>query len=285
MLRRLRWIGLTFALLVGAALVVSGDIRVITGSRFFSGPVGIGTTPVAGTPVTTKGPITVIDAAGTATGTLSALSGGNTNQGVLVASSSGPIHIGTVRSDGTPGGTSDLIVGPAQVLLMLPNFGGNKPFKIIGDTTYPKFSVGSDTTGVGIGTATPAGALSVAAANGQQLSVLQPTELLTIAAAATTDTSIDIPANCIVLGVDVRVTTVVPDAATFTVKGATTTTDFTQGASVSTAAGTTNAGSKNCPYYNATAQKVRLTFNTAPLTNTGRVRVTIHCLQLTAATS
>ena len=127
--------------------------------------------------------------------------------------------------------------------------------------------------------------ISQADANGQVLKVQSLTELTTIAAAATTDTTINIPANAIVLGVSVRVTTVIPTAATFTVTGATSGTAFQTGASVSTAATTTDAGTKNCPFLNATAQAIRITPNAQPADNTGRVRVTIHYLAITPPTS
>jgi hypothetical protein len=121
--------------------------------------------------------------------------------------------------------------------------------------------------------------------NGQEVGIKAQTELTTIAAAATTDTAITIPANAMVLGVAVRVTTVIPTAATFTVTGATSGTTFNTGASVSTAAGTTNKGTANCPYNNAAAQAIRITPNVAPAANTGRVRVTIFYIEVTAPTS
>jgi hypothetical protein len=52
------------------------------------------------------------------------------------------------------------------------------------------------------------------------------TELVTVAAAAYTDTTISIPANAMVYGVRVSVDTVIPTASTFTVTGATSTTEF-----------------------------------------------------------
>lgn len=120
---------------------------------------------------------------------------------------------------------------------------------------------------------------------GQAIGVAMLSEVTTIAAAATTDTTIQIPANVIVLGVSVRVTTVIPTAATFTVTGTTSGTAFQTGATVSTAANTTDVGTKNCPYLNATAQTVRFTPNVNPADNSGRVRVTIHYLAITAPTS
>ena len=120
---------------------------------------------------------------------------------------------------------------------------------------------------------------------GQGTGVAMHTELTTIAAAATTDTTITIPANVIVLGVSVRVTVVIPTAATFTVTGATSGTAFQTGASVSTAATTTDAGTKSCPYLNTSAQAIRITPNAQPADNSGRVRVTIHYLAITPPTS
>jgi hypothetical protein len=87
-----------------------------------------------------------------------------------------------------------------------------------------------------------------------------------------------------VLGVAVRVTTVIPTAATFTVIGNTTTTVFDT-AAVSVAANSTDAGTGACPYLNATAQTIRITPNATPANNTGRVRVTIFYVVVTPPTS
>lgn len=138
---------------------------------------------------------------------------------------------------------------------------------------------------VGIGPAIdPATPLSLTAANGQQFGVTQLTEATTIAAAATTDTTIQIPANAVVFGVSVRVTTVIPTAATFTVTGATSGTAFNT-AAVSTAANSTDPGTKAGAFYNGAAQNVRITPNLTPATATGVVRVTIHYYTITPPTS
>jgi len=121
-------------------------------------------------------------------------------------------------------------------------------------------------------------------ANGQILNVQTLTELTTIAAAPTTDTAIQIPAFALVLSVDVRVTVVIPTAATFTVTGVTTGA-FNTGTSVSTAANTTDKGTKAGAFYSATTQSIRITPNLTPAANTGRVRVTIRYIDVTAATS
>ncbi len=122
-------------------------------------------------------------------------------------------------------------------------------------------------------------------ANGQTLSHESVSELTTIAAAATTDTAIQIPAGAVVLGVSVRVTVVIPTAATFTVTSTTGGTGFNTGTNVSTAANTTDAGTKAGAFYQAAASTIRITPNATPGNNSGRVRVTIHYYKVTPATS
>lgn len=110
------------------------------------------------------------------------------------------------------------------------------------------------------------------------------TELLTIAAAATTDTAMTIPANVLVLGVSVRVTTVIPTAATFTITGATSAKVF-HTAAVSTAAGTTDKGNAAGAWYTTASEAVRITPNLTPGAATGVVRVTIHYIDIVPPTS
>jgi hypothetical protein len=106
------------------------------------------------------------------------------------------------------------------------------------------------------------------------------TELTTINAAASTTTAIQIPAASIVVGVSVRVTTAIPTATTFDVGDAGLATRFST-ASVSTAANTTDPGTKAGAFYNATSTGVVLTMNGGtPANNTGRVRVTIHFISV-----
>jgi hypothetical protein len=121
-------------------------------------------------------------------------------------------------------------------------------------------------------------------ANGQALSLLSLTELTTIAAAATTDTTIQMPAGAIVMAVSVRVTTVIPTATTFTVGDSGSAARFST-AAVSVAAGSTDPGTKAGAYYNASALAVRITPNGTPAANTGRVRVTIFYFASTPPSS
>jgi len=122
--------------------------------------------------------------------------------------------------------------------------------------------------------------------NDQLMAFRSLTEETTIAAAATTDTTITIPQYAQVYAVSVRVTTLIPTAATFTVGTAATADLFSGvGRTVAVAAGTTDpctAGGLN--YFNAVTA-VRITPNVAPAANTGRVRVTIHYIEVTPPTS
>jgi hypothetical protein len=125
---------------------------------------------------------------------------------------------------------------------------------------------------------------SVSCANGQMLQVKSVTELTTIAAAATTTTGIQLPAAAIILGVSVRVVTVIPTATTFTVGDAGSAARYST-AAVNVAAGSTDVGTKAGAYYNATAAGVVITPNGTPAGATGQVRTTIHYIAVTAPTS
>lgn len=121
-------------------------------------------------------------------------------------------------------------------------------------------------------------------ANGQSFNVCTLTELTTIAASAFTDTTIQMPDNSVVIGVSVRVTTALPITSTFTVGDAGSAARFST-AAVSKASGSTDPGTKAAAYYNATAASVRITPDSTPSDNTGRVRVTIQYFTVTPPTS
>lgn len=121
--------------------------------------------------------------------------------------------------------------------------------------------------------------------SGQKISISTLSELLTVASSATTDTIIQIPLNAVVFAVSVRVTTIIPTAATFTVTGASSGTQFDVASGVLVAANTTDVGTRNCTFKNSAAQAIRITPNLTPVNNTGRVRVTIHYYEITPATA
>lgn len=123
-------------------------------------------------------------------------------------------------------------------------------------------------------------------ANGQAVKVCSLTELTTIAAAAFTDSTIQFPAGCIPLGATTRVTTVIPTATAYDVGKSGATTFW--GSAISSGANTTDKGTAHgaagiTPI--ASAQSVRITPNSTPAANTGRVRTTIFFITLTPPTS
>lgn len=122
-------------------------------------------------------------------------------------------------------------------------------------------------------------------ASGQRLDVKMLTELTTIAAAATTDTTIEMPAGAIILAVPVRVTVVIPTATTFTVGDSGSAARFNTGSNVAVAAGTTDKGTKAGAYYNASALPITITPDGTPGAATGRVRVSIFYIEVTALTA
>jgi hypothetical protein len=135
------------------------------------------------------------------------------------------------------------------------------------------------------GTATATAELQVSGGNGGFLSPVKAlTELTTIAAAPTTTTAIQLPATSVVLGVSVRVVTVIPTAATFTVTSATPTKTWNTVA-VPVAATTTDPGTLPGPTFQTTASAVTITPNLTPGAATGQVRVTIYYYTITPPTS
>lgn len=101
-------------------------------------------------------------------------------------------------------------------------------------------------------------------------------EVVTILAAAYTDTAIQIPAGAVVYAVSVKVMLPIPGPTTsFSVGTAANTTRFST-ANVSTALGSSDPGTAAAVGYTATASSIRLTMNGgSPATATGLVRVSI----------
>lgn len=145
-------------------------------------------------------------------------------------------------------------------------------------TAAGKLSVSNVTT-------TSTAELQVSGGNGGFLSSVKAlTEQTTIAAAATTTTAIQLPANAVILAVSVRVVTVIPTAATFTVTSATPAKTWNTVA-VAVAAGTTDQGTAPGPSFQTTASVITITPNLTPGAATGQVRVTVYYYQVTPATS
>lgn len=131
----------------------------------------------------------------------------------------------------------------------------------------------------------PAGNLSAnGGANGQIFNVVSQTELVTINASASSATTFVIPQYAVILGVSVRTTVAIPTATSYTVTGTSSATAFNNDP-VSTAAGSTDAGTAAGAFTNPFNQTIRITPDVTPASNTGRVRVTCHYYVVSPPTS
>jgi hypothetical protein len=125
--------------------------------------------------------------------------------------------------------------------------------------------------------------LSTNGAQGQALEIRTLTELVTIAAAATSDSTIQIPANAIVLAVSAYTQVAIPTATTYDVGTSGTPNQFVD--DLSTTLGTSSPGTKAGPLYFAAVTNIRITPSTTPGAATGRVRIAIHYYLCIPATS
>jgi hypothetical protein len=190
---------------------------------------------------------------------------------------------GVVSLTGTANAAINLIgaSGSAQEIVFIQNSTEVGRISFSG-TTSMRFATGVNITALTIDPTQ--NLLFSSGVNGQSLNIKHLTELTTIAASPTTDTVIQMPAGSIVLSVSVRVTVVIPTATNFTVGDSGSAARFST-AAVSSAATSTDVGTKAGAYYNASALSVRITPDLTPAANTGRVRVTIAYLDVTVPTS
>lgn len=184
---------------------------------------------------------------------------------------------GTVASAG--------IVATGAIMINAGQFMGwtglSKWFPVADGSLAYYNAAGTGFTSFILGPTVPA-TIGAASTHAQSLAILQCEELLTIAAAATSTTTMQVPAGAIVLAVSVRTTVAIPTAANYTVKiGAQT---FNT-AAVGVAANSTDPGTAAGAFYNATAGGVIITPNLTPGANTGRVRVTVSYILVTPPTS
>lgn len=177
-----------------------------------------------------------------------------------------------------PGQTANLLEARNSANVVVAAIGAG------GDLTTSSLAINGAITGASetiLGPASWSGAAT--AANGQLANILSLTELTTIAAAATTDTTMQIPANCIVIGVTIRVTVAIPTATAFNygIAGAT----ARYGTGIAVAAGTIYPGMDDGTRFYSAATAIRFTPNGTPGAATGRVRTTIHYVTLTPPSS
>jgi len=127
------------------------------------------------------------------------------------------------------------------------------------------------------------GILNVSGQTSQNTQIATVPELLTIAAAATSTTTMQIPAGGILLGVSTRVTTIGVTSWPTTYSVAVGASTLSSG--VSTALNTTSASTTGMPLRFASATAVTITPNTTPGDAVGRMRVVLHYFMVTAPTS
>ena len=120
-----------------------------------------------------------------------------------------------------------------------------------------------------------AGAISIVRNHGAKLVWGTFTELLTIAAAASTDTSATLPAHAMTFAVSVRVVTSIPGTTNITVTNAASARSYARSVVVSSTAGSTDPGNEACPLtpQSASAQAIRITPDVTPSGGTGQVRL------------
>lgn len=124
----------------------------------------------------------------------------------------------------------------------------------------------------------------VYAGNGDNLGIVTVNESLTVASAATTVAATTIPAGAIILSVSCRVTTVIPTATTFSYATTTGGTALNT-AAVSTAATSTDVGTKAGAFYQSAATTVTVTPSLTPATGTGVIRLCYKYILVTPPTS
>ncbi len=253
-----------------------------------------------------------------ATEAMRILNSGNVGIGTTAPSDKLEVTGGAIRASGNGAG-SEAFVSPfnrlnsfgggtiaSTILAVRSNGAANVPLLIRGaaSQTADLFQVQNSTPtslfvinpsgNLGIGTTSPAslldlraGDLTMSGANGQKYVQGVKTELTTIAAAATTATTLTIPANAILKAVEMRVTVQPPGTSTMVVTATTSGTILQQGASMSTAINTTDVGTRawGTNYVGVAAQTITITPDVTPSDNTGRVRFTIYYDEPTAPTS
>lgn len=281
-------------MLIGAGDVTAAGTNTFTGANTFSKPgaLSLPTLLLSGAPIQTGGtgttthPLFYLNS-GTApttwstTGTIEGINAPSGFTGNFVDYHlNGGVSVYKVDSTGalTSGAitTGNNITGASFILTN----GGNL-FATGAGTTRLSNAGGTGLTSLALGPSPPA-VIGAGPTHGQAFTILQGEELLTIAAAATTTTSMQVPANAVVFSISVRVTTIIPTAATFTVTLNATTFNTV---AVPVAANTTDAGTKAGAFYNATAAGVVITPNLTPGAATGVVRVTVSYYLVTPPTS
>jgi hypothetical protein len=140
-----------------------------------------------------------------------------------------------------------------------------------------------DASGLTLGSGAGSSAIGAAPSHGQSLQILAGEELVTVAAAESTRTAMQLPAGAVVYAISVRVVADLPTATTFTVTcgGHTFST-----APVPGKAGRTDPGTAGAPFtIGGAPAPILLVPDRVPAGDSGKIRVTVHYYVVTPATS
>ena len=225
-------------------------------------------------------PTATAKASGLGLGTLNFLYANGSGQGFILSSTVTPrLDIGAVNASSTGGSTLNMLGAPNQAVKEIFSLSaGNDVTMCSGPNGFPKFA-----TGLAIDPASGITLKLNGGANGQVLNHQVLTELTNIAAAAFTDTTIQIPADAVVDAVSYYVSVQPPGTATADVGVAGATTRY--GTGLSTAATTASPGTVDASRYYAAAVSIRITPNGVPSDTTGRIRIVIYYHTATPPTS
>ncbi len=131
-----------------------------------------------------------------------------------------------------------------------------------------------DARGLTLGPGTATAGIGAPPSHGQSLQMLAGEEVVDLAAATETRTTMQVPANAVVYAISVRVLETIPTATSFTVSCAG---RIMSTAPVSAVAGSTDSGTAGAPFtVGDVSAAITLTPDRAPANNSGRVRVTAH---------
>jgi len=128
--------------------------------------------------------------------------------------------------------------------------------------------------------------LSFSGSNGTNRQEKYWIEEVTIAAAAATESTTTIPAAAMILGVSVYVTVVIPTASAVDVQDSVTFHSYSNGVNLAVAAGSTTPCMNGLPRVNSltNTQKIRFVPDLTPAAATGKIRVRVDYVVVTAPT-
>lgn len=181
---------------------------------------------------------------------------------------------------GSPFGGTGVVLGPTSRI----TWSSSTVVSGILDTILARPSAGN----LELSASGTTGSFALVGNNGQKYTQGRVTELITVASGVLTQAStVQIPADAILKAAEIRVTVQPGGTATMVATATTSATILQQGANMSTAAGTTDVGTRawGTNYVGVAAQTVTFTFNGVTSDALGRIRLDLYYEVPTAPTS